>query len=58
MELELELPLFRGRLRAEVLSLFEVIGRRVVHRRRGARRAVADGGQPVLAARLLTMTQN
>ncbi len=48
---KLELTAFRGRLRAEVLSPFEVRGRRVVHRRRGACHAGADGGQPVFTAR-------
>ena len=44
--LVLELPRFRGRLRAEVLSHFGVSRNRVVHRRRGACYADADGGQP------------
>jgi len=46
----LEWTTFRGRLRAEVLSAFEACGRRVVHRRRGACHASADGGQSVFAA--------
>ena len=51
LKMELALPLFRARLRAEVLSLFGVIGCRVVHRRRGACHAIAAGGQPVLSPR-------
>ena len=49
-EFEVELTTSRGRLRAEVFSPFEVRGRRVVHRRRGACHAGADGGQPVFTA--------
>jgi hypothetical protein len=50
-EARVELTTFRGRLQAEVFSPFGWRGRRVVHRRRGACHAGADGGQPVFAAR-------
>ena len=40
----LDLPLFHGRLRAEVFSPFDQHRCRVIHRRRGACHADADGG--------------
>jgi transposase len=42
--LGLELTPFRGRLRAEVFSVFDQHGCRVIHRRRGACHAGAGGG--------------
>jgi hypothetical protein len=49
-EVTVDLTRFRGRLQAEVFSHFGVNGSRVVHRRRGACHAGADGGQPVFGA--------
>jgi hypothetical protein len=43
-KLDLDLSPFHGRLRAEVFSVFDQHRCRVIHRRRGACHAGADGG--------------